>query len=245
MVGNNTSILVKTIARIDFLSPQSTLQKELPASLSKLCIKLFPIPEPKDVILKEVSFSPPGKDVPTAKDISLKEWHFFGKQREKHLYLDHTAMFIEFLKYESFDDFKEYFFSISDALYDSFKDLQVMRLGLRYINNIEFPGKNVFYWNPYLNSNLLAIFKIPQDKSKITRAFHNLEMNFGDYNIRFQYGMNNPDYPAPIKKRFFVLDYDAYTTGSLEKEDIHQLLPIFHSEIKRLFDKSVTNKLKS
>jgi hypothetical protein len=35
--------------------------------------------------------------------------------------------------------------------------------------------------------------------SQASRAFQNLELILQDVRIRFQYGMHNPDYPAPIK----------------------------------------------
>lgn len=129
-------------------------------------------------------------------------------------------------------------------MFEAFSDLQVKRLGLRYINSVEAPGPNKFSWNAYLNRNLLSIFNIPVDKAKIARAFHNLELNLGDLTLRFQYGIHNPDYPAPIRKRVFILDYDAYTTGFLAKEEIHQTLPVLHDEIEQLSEKSITDKLR-
>ena len=53
--------------------------------------------------------------------------------------------------------------------------------------------------------------------------------------------MHNPDFPAPIKKKIFILDYDAYCSGILTKDEIFKNLPIFHAEIQRLFESSITD----
>jgi len=235
--------LTQVIARIDFLSPLSSLQEALPAAVGEVSTRFFPIPEPKEIVGREFWISSETKQV-NEKDIITKEWHFFGKRREKRLVITREFMFVEFKVYESFDDFRTHFIGISDGLFGTFDDLQVKRLGLRYINNIEVPGPNKFSWNAYLNRNLLSILNIPADKAKIARAFNNLDLNLGDFTLRFQYGMHNPDYPAPIRKKIFVLDYDAYTTGLLTKEEIHQTLPILHDEIEQLFEKSITDKLR-
>ena len=238
------NFLTKVIARIDFLSPMVSLQDVLLSSVSEASLKYFPIPEPKDATLRVFSFGPEVRDIQKSQEISSKEWHFFAKDRDRHLLISRDAMFVESEHYQSWDDYSKCFLDVCDALYDNYKDLQIKRLGLRFINNIEIPGLKQFQWNAYLNSNLLSIFKVPDDKSQISRAFHNLELNSGSFYVRFQYGMHNPDYPAPIKKRIFILDFDAYATGSLAKEDLHQTLPLLHEEIVKLFENSITERLR-
>jgi len=235
--------LTQVIARIDFLSPLASLREVLPAAVGTLSKNYFPIPEPKQIIGRELMVSSETKQI-QEKEIATKEWHFFGKEREKRLVITPGSMFVEFKVYGSFEELLSHFLSISDGLFNSFGDLQVKRLGLRYINNIQGPGPNLFSWNAYLNKNLLCILNMPEDRTKIARAFHNLELNMGDFVVRFQYGMHNPDYPAPIRKKTFILDYDAYTTSLLTKEEIRQSLPVFHDQIEQLFEKSITDRLR-
>jgi len=235
--------LTQVIARVDFLSPLNSLKDVLPAAVGTLSKDLFPIPEPKQIIGREFMVSSEIKQV-QEKEIATKEWHFFGKEREKRLVITPESMFVEFKVYGSFAELLSHFSRISDGLFDSFGDLQIKRLGLRYINNLQVPGQNLFSWNTYLNKNLLCILNIPADRAKIARAFHNLELNMGDFIVRFQYGMHNPDYPAPIRTKNFILDYDAYTTGLLTKEEIRQSLPVFHDQIEQLFENSITDRLR-
>jgi uncharacterized protein (TIGR04255 family) len=78
-----------------------------------------------------------------------------------------------------------------------------------------------------------------------SRIFHNFEVVFSDlgFNMRFQFGLHNPDYPAPIRQRMFVLDFDAYCQGMIEPSDIPTVLDKYHAEIQRLFERSITTKL--
>jgi uncharacterized protein (TIGR04255 family) len=123
--------------------------------------------------------------------------------------------------------------------------LQVKRLGLRYIDSLDFPNENnPIAWHDYLDERLLAIFKIATNPKTISRAFQILEFNYGDYNLRFQYGMPNPDYPAPIRKKAFTLDYDAYCTLLLSQEEIVQYLSTFHQKLKAAFEEIITQKLR-
>jgi len=220
------------------------LKEELSPDVVATSIKYFPVPEPKEI--KGIEFLIGHQlDRLERKETTTKEWNFHGKERDKRLLINQEHMFVEFTVYKSFDDLTTHFIAVVDSLFDTFSELQVRRLGLRYINTLDIPGSNIFRWNAYLNRDLLSIFNVPSDKTKIIRAFHNLELNFGDFTLRFQYGMQNPDYPAPIKRKLFILDYDAYTTGLLTKEDIHQSLPIFHEGIEHLFENSITDKLRA
>lgn len=234
--------LKQVIVRIDFLNPIQSLNYELPNELGSVIKNFFPIAEPKDVLARELQFA---EDKVDSKETKLKEWNFFATERDKKLTIFENGLIIVFDIYKSFKNLNNTFTNVADVLFKLFKELQIKRVGLRYINRIEMPGEqNLFRWTNYLNKDLLCIFKIPDDKTKITRAFHNIEFNYGSFNVRFQYGMHNPDYPANIKKKIFILDYDAYYEGILTKEEIEEKLPIFHGEIIKLYEKSIVNKLR-
>jgi uncharacterized protein (TIGR04255 family) len=91
-------------------------------------------------------------------------------------------------------------------------------------------------------SSLLCLFSYKIKNATPTRVFHNLEVSYDDYNLRFQFGIHNPDYPAPIKHRGFILDYDAYYKGLLEPTDIPNALDNYHKSIQELFEKCITEQ---
>ena len=242
MTTYNNNFLTNVLARIDFSTPIFILKDEIPTELGNTCTKNFPILEPRDIPIQEIHIDVKQDEI-ARKQVNLKEWNFYGINREKRLCITSELMFVEFLKYSNFADLSEHFTIVLDSLFDLYQQLEAKRFGLRYINNISLSGRR-YSWRPYLNKDLLSIFNVPTDKTKTSRAIHNLEINNGDYVMRFQYGMFNPDYPAPIKKKSFILDYDTYTRSSLHKEDIIKLLPIYHDEIELYFERSITDKLR-
>ena len=238
------TFLDKVIARLDFAAVLPGVEESLPTPVVEIAIKRFPIVEPKGFtagkikITKEGSVS--GEEMATG-----KVWYYHGKNREKTLCIAPGWMFIVYTKYESFEALKTDFLEVVDTLFKCYgQDVVVKRLGLRYINKVHFDEGEPTRWDKYIDSNLLQIFKVAEDKTKICRAFHNLELNYGDMNLRFQYGMHNPDYPAPIRSKDFTLDFDAYYQGLQNKDEIENNLLRFHNEIKRFFEKFITGKLR-
>lgn len=232
--------LSQVIVRVDFLSPINSINRELPADLSLVIKDFFPISEPQEMLEIGLQF---GKDE-KEKQIKIMMWKFLGKERDKELYIDEKSMFIVFKIYKSFEDLTTPFIRIVDSLFNTFKEIQIRRMGLRYVNKIDISEKYPFNWRPYLNKELLSSFNIPEDKTKIARILNLLELNYGNFNLRFSFGMHNPDFPAPIKKKIYIIDYDAYYEGFLKKEEISEKLYVFHSEIIKNFENSITDKLR-
>ena len=96
----------------------------------------------------------------------------------------------------------------------------------------------------YLKPELNSIFAIADKREAISRAFHVLEFNYGDDLLRFQFGMFNPDYPSPIKRKIYTLDYDMYVTKLLDKAEIEQTLDRFHEKVNHFFEQVITNELR-
>jgi len=237
------NLLDKVIVRIDFVNKISSLNSQLPDDIIKEAKNSnFPIIEPAESILYDIQIkASDNKERQESKKIL--EWNFYEKNREKQLHINWENMFIVFNKYNSFKELKDNFILIAKKLFEKYPtELQVKRLGLRYINNLEVSTKNLFNWKPYLNKSLLSIFEIAEEKKQIARAFHNLEINYGDFLLRLQYGMNNPDYPAPIKRKIFILDFDAYSQNIFDLKGIEDSLPIYHEKIEEYFEKLITEK---
>ena len=65
------------------------------------------------------------------------------------------------------------------------------------------------------------------------------------YNLRFNFGIHNPDYPAIIKQKVFILDIDVYHNGIQNKEDIISNSKVFHDKIQEFFEFSITEEFRS
>ena len=233
--------LNKVIVRVDFDTPLPIAASGPAKGIYGTVKERFPITEEKKLIGKELLIGP---DVTKERSIESKEWHYYGKNREKHLTISPNVMFIEYNKYEYYEMLREDFLSVSDALFNAYPKLQVKRLGLRYIDNIDIAEGNPTEWDKYLKPELNTIFAIAEKKEIISRAFHVLEFNYGEDLLRFQFGMFNPDYPAPIKKKIYTLDHDMYVAILLDKKDIGETLDRFHEKINRSFEEVITNELR-
>jgi uncharacterized protein (TIGR04255 family) len=237
--------LKQVIVRIDCIAPFREHNKPLPKKLTGPILKLFPILEQKVFTIHELEIKL--GETPVTKQAQGTDWYFYGKEREKHVCIGVGHMYIAYDRYDSFDSLKGEFLRTAEVLLDTYKEIQVNRLGLRYINNIELNSNDVFEWSVYLNKNLLSIFSMlePRDKSIICRAFHNLTMNYGEFTLKFQYGMHNPDYPAPIRKKLFTLDLDAFSHGPQSVDEIRENLDRFHEKIEDLFENCISDELRT
>jgi len=237
-----TNHLVSVIARVDFQSPISELEKQLPPQISKGLMSDFPIADSRRHISQKVQISP---DEVTQERSEHTEWRFHGRNRSKTFTILPSAVFVEYTSYESYERLKKEFLSGLELFFKTFdEDAVGRRLGLRYINNIRLKNGEPLSWEDYLNSSMLCVFQLYSQPRLIARVFHNLELNFGDFNLRYQFGMHNPDYPTPIMQKSFILDLDAYSEGPLDFSDIAGSLDAFHDQIQELFELSIRDGLR-
>jgi uncharacterized protein (TIGR04255 family) len=234
--------LKNVIVRVNFDTELAISQKGPKKNIYTQIKGRFPITEEKKVIGKEFRISP---ESTKENSIESKEWHYYGENRNKHLVISPNFMLIEYKKYEYYENLREDFISVLNELYDSYADLQINRLGLRYIDNIDIDEPKPTQWKTYFIPQLFSIFSLAKDTETVSRAFHILEFNYGEDSLRFQFGMLNPDYPSPIKKKVFTLDHDMYTNKLLEQSEIPVVLDRFHERISNSFERVITNGLRS
>ncbi|MCK4377672.1 MAG: TIGR04255 family protein [Actinomycetia bacterium] len=240
MYKNN--YLSKVIIRIDFLSPIKKIENELPPQISKIIKFNYPVAEPKKVVAEQKTISKDGK-IKVFID-EKTEWHFYGKEREKELVIIPTAIFVNYLKYTSYEELKREFQEVLNKYFELFNEAQVSRLGLRYINDISLNENNPLDWGTYLKKDISCLSNFIQEKQSLSRVFSTIEMNYGDFNLRFQFGLFNSDFPAPIKKKSYLLDFDAYYQGLQDQNQVMPNLDKYHTKIQELFEFSITDKLR-
>jgi uncharacterized protein (TIGR04255 family) len=234
--------LKEVIARIDFFAPLEEVNKGLSSKLTKVLSARFPISEPHEAVSQELQLTGEGVQ---HRQTRLKQWIFFGKEREKQLSLAAPWVFVTYSRYTTFEDMKEQFATVVDAVEKAFPDAKAGRFGLRYINIIEISGlASPTDWSAYIAPDLLktvAFFTRPQ---QLTRLIQVAELKYDDIAMRFQFGMPNPDYPAMIKRPQFVLDLDAYVQTAHDLGDSLQHMEQAHGLIQDLFERSITDQLR-
>jgi len=237
--------LNQVILRIDFPTTPLDIKEPLPIGLLKIILPKFPVPEKKEIIEKTINFNFKKDDV-DAQSNKIEEFYYFDVNKKKSICISKKYIFFVYTAWDqgSYKELESIFNNIITELFRS-NDIQVTRLGLRYINHIELNGSDPTNWDGYLNKNVLSIFNMVGEEFLVSRAFQNLELILSDIRIRFQYGMNNPDYPAPIRKKLFVLDYDGSCEYLQEQKDLMDNLKVIHEEIGKLFKKSIDSKLEA
>lgn len=235
------NFITEAICKVEFLNPILELNKALPKDFSEAISDLFPIAESKEITNNKVTITDEGLQNDVDKTV---EWSFWNKERNSKIALSKISLFLVQNSYSSYDDFANKFLTTFETLIKAFPDIIFKRFGVRYVNNIKLDEPNPMDWKNYINEKLLSSIYIPDDGSKISRTFHTLEMNYETFNLRFNFGMHNPDYPAIIKQKVFILDMDAYHTGIQKKEEIISSLPVFHAKIQEFFEDSIKEGLR-
>jgi uncharacterized protein (TIGR04255 family) len=236
------NFLNEVIARVDFVSPLSKLAHELPQPISKLALREFPIFEPRELRADTVLLK--GKDVSRKTD-RFQEWRFHGKEREKTFVIGPEATFVTYKRYSTFEVLQREFLGLLAQVFEQVPDAQPSRLGLRYINAIELGGANPLDWSGVIEEPLLGLFSFfPERKNALSRVFHILDYAFDECHLQYQFGIHNPDHPARIRQKVFVLDFDAFQQGVIERESIPTMLNQFHAHIQETFEKSIGPRLR-
>jgi len=246
MSGKYRSDFLKNVTvRMDFSKNLYQISSELPTAFRDRALEFFTRFQRKAALAEQIEMKCGSE--PVRRHVKENHWFFQGKDGEKNMCVAPNFLWIDYKSYPGFADVRETFLGIAGALFDAFPDipdLAANRLGLRYFNNIEIAEANPTDWSGYLAPNLLPIFSVADDCGAIARAFHNLEMNYGDMNLTFLYGMYNFEYPSPIRQKAFTLDFDGYIAKPLTKETLPASLEALHGRIVHYFENSITDRLR-
>lgn len=253
MYKNN--YLTKVIFRVDFATPEESLNKDLSRAVVEQCLEGYPIKDERDgekrhVLIVHNAESPESAKTTINTEL-IKEWHFFDKNKEKELSLVSNCFVMSLKRYFSFDSVKTDFVRILSALCKSYPNIKLNRFGLRYIDQIDFPNEIVdrsqlvSFWSKYINVSLLGGLDFPGVLDNLARYMNSIEMNFDDHMLKFQYGIFNSDYPAKSKKISFLLDTDVYATGIFDVSDLPSMMESFHDRAKEVFENAITDGLRN
>jgi len=153
---------------------------------------------------------------------------------------------VECNKYGVFETFKEDVMHVFDAFQAVYKPIDLKRMGLRYVNEIKFSEGNPFDWSNFISDSLLCpLNSFPDNQKRIARSMTQTIFSRIDHLLRFSCGMfNKSEFPSPISRKEFILDYDCFTeevTGG----DIGKFLEIFHLDIQTMFENSIKDSLRT
>lgn len=226
------NFITNVVFKVNFPKILNLSEQKPPIQLQKIFSEKFPrvdikkIPYVDTRIMKDSTLDIKG----TTKIL----WIFLDREKIKKVEIEQDALSIEYLKYENFTEF----FQTIKFTYKNFIDLYnikiINRLGLRYINQIKLETGNPLSWDNFINQYLFSIsknFVKEKDRDNISRSMHFLEVNDEEYKLRFQFGMHNSEYPNPISRKEFILDYDCISKEEMEVEEVPNKVKMFNTII--------------
>jgi uncharacterized protein (TIGR04255 family) len=216
------------------------------SNFQKNVIDEFPVANIKKG--EEITFNMP-RDLNSEIVNSRKEktsWIFYDNSISenplKSITLNYNSCILKYKEYDTFDDFFNNIEIILNAL-SHYPIKKIEYIGLRYINQIMIDG-NSFDWDGLINERLHTITSEFVNKKDILRSMHTLEFKEGDYNIEFNFGQFNSEYPNPISKREFVLDYTCRCKDSHDITTVPKISKKMNEIITSWFEKSILSGLR-
>ncbi len=228
------NFLKQVILRLDFSGEINRSQQVLD-NVKRAVSDILPEFEARDMVTVEMTIDQTQK---TTKEKRFKSFFLRNNTTNNSLVLEPNAIIVELKKYNNYEEFKGLVQRVIQNLGEQSPSIKVSRTGLRYINQIIIDEGDPFEWTELIKAPLICSLDIVENRSELSRSVGVIELNKSDYNIRFQYGWFNSEYPNPIAKKEFLLDYDCYSKNEIDISSITGQLNILHEEIKNLFGHS-------
>lgn len=166
----------------------------------------------------KIKFDNTEKPVETITDDEYITW-IFSNNLGNYVRLNGKELILGYSG-ENYSSFEEFFNDI-DLILNALKQYtvpQIKSIGLRYINQITIGNESIK--NPYITPNLLFINEI-FDKNELIQSINKTELRIQEYNLTFQFGQFNPEYPNISSKKDFILDYDCVLVDNESFENIY------------------------
>ena len=239
------TFLKRVLVRLDYPTLSALSSPEKP-NFSNLIFERFPnrSSEKKDQIT--ISSSPTGSAI-DRKPLGW-EWKHRSAEGEKLVTLAPDFLALEYGagQYTAFAPFRDDLEFVFNALRGEFGVQNFSRLGLRFINEINFADGDPLDWDNLVDESLVSSVKASlTDDMQLTRSMHQLAAKCGDEIILLMnYGILNPDYPNQVVRRQFVIDLDFYTQGAIESNEVIRLVNEMNALAERTFEESIEQGLR-
>ena len=171
-------------------------------------------------------------------------WIFTSNKNTKEVSLNANHLTLDYKKTNDFqfNNILEDINLLLDGL-NYYYPFKFKSISLRYINQIN--GSDIkYYVNPSLTD--MPKFNLESDE-KLSQSITRADLTKGKYNLIFQYGFFNPQFPNPDFEKDFILDLTCNLQNMdliSSKEKIIKELKEINNFICDKFNYSITNQLK-
>ena len=174
----------------------------------------------------------------------LNKFWIYEKENIKEIHLKNSSVT---LSYKDGEFFKNHNCLIDDTelIIAALKEISVEKataIKLRYVNEIE-PKDKIENWDEWINPNLHN-FEFQPENSELIRSLNRAEYKINDFNLIFQYGQFNSNYPSTVIKNNFILDYDCSTNNLEDINNVKDRVIEMNKIIRMFYNNSVGKILK-
>ncbi len=169
-------------------------------------------------------------------------WMFSAKDESRSLTVSSTMFSLEYAKYESMEATRDDFEYAWSRFREIYQVDTLNRVGLRYVDKVVRPNGDPLDWKGWISKPLLeATFGTePPSEHKLSRSMHALHWTGENHRIAFQFGLHNADeFPSPVVKKEYVLDFDCSSLGAVEANEASACLARYHGLLRDLFERSI------
>lgn len=146
-----------------------------------------------------------------------KLWRFSSRDLLWSVVVSESAITLESRGYNSMNDFLNRFRFLLQAAKEQLEITDRLRLGLRYINEMRYPGaESLAEWRTLLNSEFVSFDASELLGGQVDHTVQEIQVNRANGVLAVRHGLLNgtvvaplaPEQPAP--GRFYLLDLDYY-----------------------------------
>jgi uncharacterized protein (TIGR04255 family) len=236
------NFLTRVVLRLDF-QPVALLQTETRTPFSDEIRTRFPDVSSQQSRQIQFNVGPAGSGF----EQKFAGYIWSHQKDKRSVVLSPDSLTIDYGAGEYVDDPE--FLDVFEFVYASFeKNIGVgefTRVGMRFIDEIVFDQGDPLDWDNLINPNLVASVKAGLKKDcRLTRSMHQVTMRRDDVAMIFNYGLQNPDFPNPIVRRIFALDYDAYISSAVPARDVRGRIRELQAECVSKFEESIEDGLR-
>lgn len=231
-----TNHLANVICRVDF-PVVLRLSNERPIAFQEALAHLFPKASEGIILEAEVPGGAPQNA--TLKQQAVR-WEFSTRDGSTRVLLQNDFLVVAADKYTDYASFRKLFTPPFEKLKELYSLSVITRLGLRYKNELAASGTDISLVG-YLHDALAAHLAFDHGGT-LTQERHALWFDKDDVHVILNYGLANPDFPAPIRERRMLVDIDSYIRDDIEPSDVLARLGRLNEEATDVFERCIGEK---
>jgi uncharacterized protein (TIGR04255 family) len=185
--------------------------------------------------------------------LSTRFFQFTDPDRQWTLTLASDALSLETRHYTEAEEFMDRLLKVVAAVKDTYDQSIRQRVGLRYVNEIRYPGADTPKdWRTLLKPELLGLIADEDLANSVVSATQEVTFEIPDGNLTTRHGFlpqGNAVAPLPGTEQesgpFYLFDLDAYNdqSGDLDENTLGGLFRDYNSVIYNLFRWALEERL--